>query len=276
MDRPQIVRTAPKKRLAGALILATAFLPLSLACRAQQPMNRTQPPSNPAQSTTIKAQPPVNAAPPLANAAAPVQSPVSGMLQPALDTVHRTLAALRVDKWKKGTVRDEASGNIDAIQNDLRTNLPPLLQTADAAPGAVSKLLPLSRHVDALYDVLLRVVEASRVVAPDDQAAQLQQALLSLGDARFAFNDRMQGSADAIEKQVIDLHATIQRQAAQRPIAPTPVALPCIPPPPHKTTTRARKPAPKPAQNPPAKTASGTSTAPAKTSSASTPPSSTH
>jgi hypothetical protein len=182
--------------------------------------------------------------------AAPTQTPaqsISGVLQPALNTVHLTLQSLRTDKWKKGSVRDEATVNIDAIQNDLRNNLPSLLQTADAAPGSVTKLLPVTRHVDALYDVLLRVTEASRIAAPDDQAAQLQQALTGLSNARLALDDRMQGSAGALEKQVQDLRATVQQQAAQIAATPAPSALPCVPPPPARKATPKRKPAAKPA-----------------------------
>jgi hypothetical protein len=167
-------------------------------------------------------------------------------MQPSLNTVHQTLAALRLDKWKKGSIRDEAQGNINAIQHDLQANLPSLLHDADSASGAVSKLLPVSRHVDALYDVLLRVTEASRVVGPDDQAAQLQQALLSLGNARLALDDRLQGSAGALEKQVIDLRTSIATEAARRASEPKPVALPCVPPPPVHKAVKKRTPAAKP------------------------------
>jgi hypothetical protein len=179
---------------------------------------------------------------------------ISGILQPALGSVHQTLQSLRTDKWKKGSVRDEASVNIDSIQNDLRNNLPMLLQSADATPGSVSKLLPLSRHVDALYDVLLRVAEASRIAGPDDQAAQLQQALQGLSNARISLDNRMQGSAGALEKQVSDLRATVQQQAAQIAATPTPAALPCVPPPAKKSAAK-RKPA--------AKHATGTTAQPA-------------
>jgi hypothetical protein len=233
MVRPQISRNA---RTAPALFIAAIFFSLSLAGAAQPSTNMAQPNSNAAQPST-------NSAPPAI--AAPTQRAISGLLQPSLDAVHQTLQSLRLDKWKKGTVRDEASTNIDSIQNDLRSNLPPLLQVADAASGTVSKLLPVSSHVDALYDVLLRVTEAARVAGPDDQAAQLQHALLSLGTARLALNDRIQGSAGALEKQVVDLRASIQAEAARRAATPVPVALPCVPPPARKTTTR--KPAAKPA-----------------------------
>ncbi len=241
MVRPHLSRNAP---IAPALFTAAMFFFLCQTSPAQPNSNKVPPNGNIAQPNT-------NVAQPLVPAAAP--RTIAGLLQPSLDTVHRTLAALRIDKWKKGSIRDEASGNINAIQHDLQDNLPSLLQNADAAPGTISKLMPVSRHVDALYDVLLRVSEASRVVAPDDQAAQLQQALLGLGNARLSLDDRMQGSAGALEKQVIDLRAAIETDAARRAAEPAPVALPCVPPSPVRKTVKKRaptaKPAPKPSAN---------------------------
>jgi len=234
MDRPQTGRNASTKGIAlAAFVAAILSSPL--------PVRPAQPPVNSAQAPTNAAPPPM---------AAPAARPVSGLLQPALDAVRQTLVALRIDKWKKGSIRDEASGNIDSIQRDLRLNMPPLILDADAAPGAVGKLLPLSSHVDALYDVLLRVTEASRVIAPDDQAAQLQQALQGLSAARLSLDDRIKGSAEAMEKQVADLHATIQQQAAQRASAPAPVALPCVVTPPAHKVVKKSKPAAKPAPKP--------------------------
>ncbi|HUV69790.1 MAG TPA: hypothetical protein VMW15_09035 [Terracidiphilus sp.] len=205
-------------------------------------------------SLLCAAQAPVNGAPPTS---APARSSISATLQPSLTTVRRTLDSLHIEKWKRGSIRDEASQNIDAIEHDLQANLPPLLQDADSAPGSVSKTLPLDRHVNALYDVLLRVVEAARVIAPEDQAAQLQQALAGLSSARLELSNRIQGSADAIEKQVVELRATIEAQAARRP-EPAPVALPCVPPAkPHRATRRkTTKPPAKPAQSKPATTPS--------------------
>ena len=180
---------------------------------------------------------------------------IGSALAPSLETVHQTLAALRLDKWKRGTVRDEASTYIDQIQHDIAANLPPLVETADGSPGSVGKALPLAKHLDALYDVLLRVEEAARVVAPDDQVGQLQSALTKLGNARLELDERMQGSADAMEKQVVDLRGVI-RQQALRPVAPpVPVSVPCTPPVVHHTAVR-KKPvtaATTPATNGPAK-----------------------
>lgn len=173
--------------------------------------------------TLSAAQSPSNGA----TQSAPAPSPVpSAILEPALNTVQQTVGALKLDKWKKGTVREEAGTNIDAIQRDLHGTLPSLLKTADAAPTTISKVLPVSRNVDALYDVLIHVVEGARVSAPVDQVAQLLQAMNSLEKARIALDNHLQDTAAAQEKQVADLRTTVQTQqallhaAATAPVAP--------------------------------------------------------
>ena len=183
-----------------------------------------------------------------ASAAAPTTAPaisVSAQLQPALSSVRKSVDQVRVDKWKRGNIRDEAAQNISQIERDIDVTLPPMLRDADTAPASLSKLLPISRNISALYDVLLRVVEASRVIASDDQVALLQQALVTLGNARLALGERMQTSADAVEKQVSDLRATVQSQAAKIAATPAPVALPCTPAVPRSTAKKAsaKKPA---------------------------------
>jgi hypothetical protein len=216
-------------------------------------------------------QPVATGEPIAAGAVAPVV-PVSTQLQPALGSVHQAVDAVRIDKWKKGNIRDEAAQNISQIQKDIDATLPPMLQNADTAP-TLSVLLPVSRNLSALYDVLLRVVEASRVVAPDEQVDQLQKALVTLGNARQAFGDRMQTTAVAMEKQVTDLRTTVQSQADKIAATPTPASFPCTPTPksaPKKTT---RKPSA-------AKTTGTKTTTPASSTQPSTsqqnPPQSTH
>jgi len=183
------------------------------------------------------AQSPAQAA--QAAVASPSPVPPSALLKPALDSVQQTMGALKLEKWKKGDIRDGADTNIAAIQRDIQDKLPPLLQDADAAPGTISKVLPLYRNIDALYDVVLRVLEASRVSAPADQIVQLQQALTSLGDARRALDGHLQESAGALEKQVSDLRTTLQAQLSTRsPATPAPVTPKCPAP---ATTRKPRK-----------------------------------
>jgi hypothetical protein len=205
------------------------------------------------------------AAPVPASAPAQPTVSVSAQLQPALSAVHRAADSVHVDKWKKGNIRDEAAQNISQIQRDIDVTLPPLIRDADSSPASLSKLLPVSRNISALYDVLLRVVEASRIIAPDDQVGALQQALVTLGNARLAYGDRMLNSAVAAEKQIADLRTTVQTQAAKMAATPLPVSVPCTPPAARSTTkkTTTRKPAAAkpanatPAPNTPAKPNAG-------------------
>jgi hypothetical protein len=201
--------------------MAILFAP-SIVCVAQASS------TGPAPAGTAVSPP---AAPP---APAVPQVPPSGILQPSLDTVRQALGSVRVERWKRGSVRDEASDDIHSIMNDMQANLPPLLQDADGGPGALSRMLPLGKHVDALYDVLLRVVEAARMAAPDEQANQLREALATLGTARLAFDERMQQTATIQEKQMADLRVTVEKQAAFKCPAP--------PPPPECPKTPVKKP----------------------------------
>jgi BRCT domain type II-containing protein len=153
----------------------------------------------------------------------------SDILQRSLDEVKITVGNVRLEKWKRGGVRDEAGTNIDAIQRDLQGTLPALLKEADAAPGTLPKVLPLSRNVDALYDVMVHVVEAARVVASSETVGQLQQAMTDLEKARVVLDNQIQQTADMQEKQVLDLRNTVQKQDVSLRAAATPPPAPKCP-----------------------------------------------
>ncbi len=202
-------------------------------------------------SSFSMAQAPPTAAP-MTDASSDPLTP-SSILQPSLDEVQKTVASLNIDKWKRGTIRDEAGADVSSIQRDLKDKVPSLMKTADAAQGNISGVLPLLQHVGALYDVLVHVEEGSRVSAPPEQVAALQQSLASLEKARLALGDRMVTLAQLQEKQIGDLRKTVQTQTVALHAAQTPpAATPCT----------AAKPAPvkKPRKKvtPPATTAPGT------------------
>lgn len=221
----------------AAIIVAISFLP-SVECTPQPPTGLAPP-------QTAHNTPPTP----------------SGLLKPSLESVHQAVTALKLERWKRGTVRDEAGEDAQKILVDLETNLPPLLTAADSQPEKISNELPVSRNIDALYDVLLRVFEAARVSAPPEQITQLDEALSSLNNARLALDGRLRESAASLEKQVSDLQSALQAQDALKCPAPKPApALPfCLEPKP------VRRPAKKPVQpaSPPAKTPAATP-APAK------------
>lgn len=175
-----------------------------------------------AQTQSTAAAPTASAVP------APVSA--SSLLQPAVDVVVNTLNGLNIDRWKKGSVRQEAGDHVNSILRDLQANVPPLMAAADASPGSVSTAMPLVKHLDALYDVLLRVEEASRVAAPGEQISQLQQALTVFSTARFAYDDTLQKQAAAEEKQVIDLRANLNKVSSRAATEQkTAEEKPCVP-----------------------------------------------
>lgn len=237
-------------RISIALLFAAALFSPAISAHAQSPAIGARQTSTPAPAST-----PAVAMSPAPAPPAPLPSP-SSLLQGSLDTVQQTLNSVRVERWKRGSVRDEASEDMNSLITDMQTNLPPLLKDADGGPGSLSKVLPLAKHVNALYDVLLRVVEAARMAAPDDQANALRDALSNLSRARFALEDRMEQAAALQEKQMADLRVTVAKQAAFKCPAP--------PPPPECPKPAVKKPVRKrPAATPATGTQSGTTQKPA-------------
>jgi hypothetical protein len=179
----------------------------------------------------------------------------SDILQRSLGEVQQVVSSLKLEKWKRGSVRDEAGTNVAAIQRDLDGTLPKLMKDGDSAPGTLSKVLPVARNVDALYDVLVHLVEQARVSAPGDQVGQLQTAMADLEKARVILGNQLQQTASLQEKQLGDLRTMVQTQAASLRAASTPPPAPKCPAPtpakkkkvPAKTTTA------KPAAGTPAK-----------------------
>ena len=218
-------------------------------------------PGSPASTGPGSVQPAVAAAP---ATTAPVVT-ASSLLKAPLAVVQDTLNGLKLDKWKKGTVREEAGENVASLLKDLQTNLPPLVTAADT--GQLSQAIPLMKHMDAFYDVMLRVEEASRVVAPSDQVTELQQVLLKLNQARLALDDHLQADAAVQEKQVGELQVALKTARAAvaevKPVAAAPV--PCKPATPVKKK--------KPAGTAPAKTATPSKPGPSTPAASTTAPS---
>lgn len=142
---------------------------------------------------------------------------VSGALRPALAQVGQAVAGAQPDHWKMPReVKSATDGDIEAIQRDLNGTLAGLLQQADAAPGEVPAEFVVYRNVDALYDTLLRVVETADLAAPDEEAEALQNALVSLENARGELGDRILAGAQSQQTQLTGLRNAIQAAEAAR------------------------------------------------------------
>lgn len=163
-------------------------------------------------------------------AAAPANSLPSALVRPAVDKLDRTTNNLRFDRWKRGDIRGEAVDNATSITNDLHHTMPGLIEAADLAPDSTAKQMALFQNIDAVYDVLLRIYSAARVVGSGDDVARLNDSLTQLSDARHALAERMMSQAEAHEKLIAELRATNQALLAAKN-APPPPPVPCVPPP---------------------------------------------
>ena len=168
---------------------------------------------------------------------------VYDLLQPSATTLLPLLDTLRVDKWKtSGQVKDAATNNIGSVRRDLQETLPPLLRDADAAPNSVTALLAVSRNVDALYDVVLRVADTAQIAAPEAQSADLSQALSALLVARRSVGDMLRKAVSAQEQKVTDLQKSLNEQTAAAAVVPPPC-------PPAPATTKKKAATKKPASS---------------------------
>jgi hypothetical protein len=211
------------------------------------------------------AQTAINSGPAASNAASPSASftpaAPSDILQRSIGEVKQTVSGIKLEKWKRGTIREEAGTSIDSIQRDLQGTLPSLLKDADAAPSTLSKVLPLARNVDALYDVLVHLVEGARIAGTGDEVGQLQQAMTDLEKGRVALGNQIQQVAAVQEKQMVDLRTTVQKQEVSLRAAATPPPAPKCPAPPTPKKKKVTKPAAGTATTTPG---SGSSSQPAK------------
>ena len=169
--------------------------------------------------------------------------PPSVVVGPATSAVKQALTTASVDHWKLSrAARDSTSGNLDSIARDINETLPGLLTTADSLPPAGSTsqtaLLPVTRNLTALYEVLLRVTVTAEASAPKDQISALEGALSSVQSARHTLDDRAQDAALDEDRQISDL-----RKALAAAKAPQPAAATTPTPQPPCTTPRKKKPA---------------------------------
>ena len=180
-----------------------------------------------------------NATPAKVAPAGPADPLPSALVRPAADTLDRTISNLRFDRWKRGDIRDEASNNAASISKNIHHTLPGLLEAADQTPDCNAKQLALFQNIDAVYDVLLRIVSAARVIGTGDDVSRLNDTLAQLGEARRALANRMMSQAEAHEKLIAELRVSNQALLAAKNAPPPPV--PCVPPP-AKHHIRKRKP----------------------------------
>ncbi len=151
--------------------------------------------------------------------AASVTKPTE-LVAPAVDQLSKAVSQTHLERWNR-SVRDDTDSNLRSIERDLQNTLPPLLQTADAAPSSIAASLPVLRNLNALVAVLVRVANIARGTAPANEAQSLNNSLDVLEGARRSLDDQLQQLATAQEKQIADLQSKVKNQEASLAAAQT-------------------------------------------------------
>lgn len=133
-------------------------------------------------------------------------------LRPALHQVQRAVSQIDIDRWKLSRQwKRQMQEDANSIQNDLSTQLPALLQTAQSSPTMLGPQLSVMHNVDALYDVMVRLSMAASLSGGKDDTALLTDAMQQLEAARKATADRLLNASTQQDQQLLSL----QKQTAQ-------------------------------------------------------------
>jgi hypothetical protein len=152
-------------------------------------------------------------------------------LRPALANVQTAITSINVGHWKApNDIRANTQQDLNSMQRDLTTTLPPLLAQADAAasangPAALAPSFAVFRNLDALYDVLLRVTETAGLAGSAADASNLEEARAGLEAGRAKLGAWLLQAIGAQDAQLVRLQTPAARPAVAAPAAPNKIVV---------------------------------------------------
>lgn len=134
------------------------------------------------------------------------------------------LKSLRIDKWKTDSgTKQQAQQNVDSLSRNLTQALPGMIQQVRANPASVSAQFKLYRNVNALFDVLSTMTEATGTFGSKNEAQTLSSALNTFDQARLALAGRLENATAQQDAEIARLRGQVlQAQAAARAAATPP------------------------------------------------------
>lgn len=186
-------------------------------------------------------------------------------IEQASQTAQADLSKLRIEHWKTDSnTKRQVQADVESIQRNLQGALPAIIADLRSSPESLPSTFKLYRNLDALYDVLVSVVESSGAFGSKDEFQSLQNDLSSVEKARHSFADRMDNLASSKETELTRLRTQVQtaQAAANPPQQPKKVIVDDTAPAPAKKPVVKKKPVPKPAAIKPPGAAPTTTPAP--------------
>jgi hypothetical protein len=120
------------------------------------------------------------------------------------------LAKLRIDRWKTDSgSKKQYLSNAESVTRNLHDALPGIIGEVRSAPDSLVSTFKLYRNLDALYDVLGAVVEATGAFGSKDEFQALANDLSAIESSRRSIADRVETLAGAKEVELTKLRNQI-------------------------------------------------------------------
>ena len=166
-------------------------------------------------------------------------------LQAAASQATLDLGHLRIDKWKTdGGSKRQAQANADSVQRNLTSALPALIEAVRTAPQDLTAEFKLYRNLNALYDVLISLTEATGAFGPRSDYQALGQQLETIDSVRRNLGDALEQLTSSTQSELFQLRSQVRtyQKAAAAAVPPKKVVVDDTEPA-KKTVHKKKKPA---------------------------------
>jgi len=192
------------------------------------------------------------ATPPISYASVNLLNGLLAQLEQASQATQGDLSKLRIEHWKTDSnTKRQTQADVESIQRNLQGALPAIIAEMRSSPENLPSTFKLYRNLDALYDVMVSVVESAGAFGSKDEFQSLQNDLSSIEKDRHSFADRMDTLAGTKETELSHLRAQVQTaQALANAPPPKKIIVDDTAPTPPKKTVK-KKPVPRPSATTP-------------------------
>lgn len=137
-------------------------------------------------------------------------------LQAAASQATTVVEGLRIAQWKtKSDARNAAQANADSVQRNLTSALPGMIDAVRSAPDDVNAEFKLYRNLNALYEVLGTLTEATRVFGQRNDYQDLSQPLRTISSIRRGLGENLEQLTAATQNQLSQMRIQIKSQQEQ-------------------------------------------------------------
>jgi hypothetical protein len=180
--------------------------------------------------------------------AASLQNLLSRIDQTSQDAA-QDITRLRIDKWKADSSdKQQAQANAESVQRNLAAALPGMTSAVRTAPQDIAANFKLYRNLNALYDVMKTVTEASAAFGPKQDYQTLAQYTDQIDGYRRNLADYMESLTASQNAELLQYRS--QAKAAQAAAATAPKKVIINDDAPVKKTAKKKTPKPASTTNP--------------------------